>query len=111
MSVDKETYLIYRIKFGEEFTNNYWKQDFYEEREWDKSKLKDKPYFISDGMSGEYTFFGFITQLSNGEYEEEVKEIDLDFSYVIVARELCQLYPNLKVSKEDIRLYYLPHYT
>jgi hypothetical protein len=56
MSVRVENYLIYGCKFGEEFKNDFCKQDFRDEMECDEDKPKDKPYFITDGMNGNYTF-------------------------------------------------------
>ena len=45
-----ENYIIYGLKFGEDFTKDFWEKDFSDEMEWDKNKSKDKPFFISDGI-------------------------------------------------------------
>ena len=52
-----ENYIIYGLKFGEDFTKDFWEKDFSDEMEWDKNKSKDKPFFISDGMNCDYTFY------------------------------------------------------
>lgn len=109
MSVRVENYLVYGCKFGEEFTEEYWEKDFRDNTEWEKHKPKDQPFFITDGMNGSYTFFGFICQLSNGSYyEDEAKEIDFSYNENQVREKLCELYPGMEIP--DIKLYYLPHY-
>lgn len=109
MSVRKENYLIYGCKFGEEFTREFWKKDFRDEMEWDEDKPKDKPYFITDGMNGDYTFFGFICQLSNGGDDDyEAKEIDFQYDEKAILLKLWELYPNTELP--DIKMWYLPHY-
>jgi len=111
MSTRIENYLIYGLRFGEKFTNEYWKKDFYDEEEWDNKKPKDKPYFLTDGMNGDYTFFGFITQLSNGWDDAEEKEINLSFTKAEVVSNFYKLYPDEKITDEDIKLFFLPHWT
>jgi hypothetical protein len=109
MSVRVENYLIYGCKFGEEFTNDFWKQDFRDEMEWDEDKPKDKPYFITDGMNGNYTFFGFICQLSDGGDDDyEAKEIDFQYNERAIMEKLLELYPDMELP--NITLWYLPHY-
>jgi hypothetical protein len=109
MSVRKENYLIYGCKFGEEFTNEFWQKDFRDEMEWDEDKPNDKPYFITDGMNGNYTFFGFICQLSNGGDDDyEAKEIDFQYNDKAIWLKLWELYPNTELP--DIKMWYLPHY-
>ena len=109
MSVSVEHYLIYGCKFGEEFTEEYWEKDFRDDMEWDKTKPKDQPFFITDGMNGGYTFFGLIYQLSSGsDYEDKEKEIDFKYSPYPVMEKLWELYPGMEIP--EMKLYYLPHY-
>lgn len=109
MSVRKERYLIYGCKFEEEFTVDFWQKSFRNEMEWDKNKSTDQPYFITDGMNGDYTFFGFIFQLSNGwDDDYEAKEIDFQYNEKVIMEKLWELYPGMELP--NIRLWYLPHY-
>lgn len=111
MSVRKETYIIYGIKLDEDFTKKFWSESFYDDMVWEKTKPKNKPYFITDGMNGNYTFFGIITQLTNGSYDEEdYKEIEIDKKSKPFYIENCfrAFYPDMKIEK--VKLYYLPHY-
>lgn len=111
MSTKIESYLIYGLKFGEEFTNEFWNKDFRDEMEWNENKPKDKPFFVTDGMNGAYTFFGFITQLTNGNYDDlQEKEIDLSFTKVEIISKFYELYPDEKVMDEDIKMFFLPHW-
>jgi len=110
MSIRIEKYIIYGIKFGEEFTKEFWKKEFYDKEVWEKSKPKDKPYFLTDGMSGEYTFFGFIQELSDGFNEPEEKVINLSFTDVVLISRLYELYPDIEINTDDIKMYFLPHY-
>lgn len=107
MSTRVENYLIYGLKFGEDFTRDFWKQDFCDNMVWNKNKPKDKPFFITDGMNGNYTFFGFITELSNG-FDE--MEISLSFTKVEIISKIYELYPNLEINDEDIKMFFLPHW-
>lgn len=110
MSTRKETYIIFGCKFGEEFTKEYWRKDFYDEMEWGKNKPKNKPFFISDGMNGDYTFFGVINQLSKGGDDEDYKEIEIspDFEPFDIEEKFKELYPNEELP--EIKIYYLPHW-
>jgi hypothetical protein len=109
MSVSKENYLIYGCKFGEEFTNEFWQKDFRDEMEWDEDKPNDKPYFITDGMNGNYTFFGFICQLSDGGDDDyEAKELDFVYDGKAIREKLSELYPDMELPIN--KLWYLPHY-
>ena len=110
MSTRIENYIIYGLKFGEDFTNDYWEKDFRDEMEWDKNKPKDKPFFITDGMNGDYTFFGFITQLSNGWDDAEETEINLGFTKAEIISKFYELYPDAKITDEDIKMFFLPHW-
>jgi hypothetical protein len=112
MSVAKETYLIYGIKFGEEFTEDFWEKDFYEDEVyWHKDNGKIK--FLTDGMNGNYTFFGHIVELYAGDfYEDEIREFNPDNRPS--AEEICEkfktFYPGHEVKLTDVKLYYVPHY-
>ena len=112
MSVRKEAYIIFGLKLNEEVTEEYWEKDFMDETEWDKNKPKDKPFFITDGMNGLYTFFGFIQELNNGGYdfEEEITEIKNDFKASDVISEFKNLFPEITANEWDVKLYYLPHF-
>lgn len=111
MSVTKEIYLVLGIKFGEDFTNAYFNSECFDDLEY--SGNEDKLSFIFDGMNGLYTFFGIVTQLSNGEYEEETKELNLLFNFDKnqIVQEFKNLFPAYEVSEQDVKLYYLPHWT
>ena len=114
MSVSKETYLIYGLKFDREFTKEFWKKDFREEMEYFDKQDSSKIMFLTDGMNGDYTFFGQIIELSNrGEwYEDEIKEVELNTfrSQAIIYTEFMKLYPDSEIKITDIKLYYVPHY-
>lgn len=112
MSVRKEAYIVLGLKLNEEITEEYWEKDFRDETEWDRTKPKDKPFFITDGMNGLYTFFGFIQELNNGRYdfEEEITEIKNDFKASDVISEFKNLFPEIIVNEWDVKLYYLPHF-
>lgn len=110
MSTRVENYLIYGLKFGEEFTKDFWEQEFYDKEVWDKRKPKDKPYFITDGMNGNYTFFGFITELSNGWNDAEEQEINLSVTKVEIISRFYELYPYAKIKDEDIKMFFFPHW-
>jgi len=110
MSTRVENYLIYGLKFGENFTRDYWEQKFRDNEDWCEKKPKDQPFFITDGMNGDYTFFGFITKLSNGFDDEEEQEINLSFTKFEIISKFYNLYPDAKINDEDIKLYFLPHW-
>jgi hypothetical protein len=113
MSVSKETYIVYGFRFGEEFTEDYWDKDFSEEMEFN-SKDDGEIKFISDGMDGDYTFFGQIIEIGTrgGFYEDKIQEIDLSMlrSKKEIYDEFIKLYPDLEITHDEIKLYYLPHY-
>jgi hypothetical protein len=112
MSVRREAYIVFGLKLDENFTNEYWDKDFYPDTEWNKNKLKDKPFFITDGMNGLYTFFGFIQMLNDGSYdfEEDITELKYDFDKSIVVTEFSKLFPELTVNEYDVKMFYLPHF-
>lgn len=112
MSTRKESYIIYGLKLNEKITEDYWKKDFRNKTEWDKNKAKDIPYFITDGMNGNYTFFGFIQEINNGlyDFEEKITEIKIDFNSNIIITLFKNYFPELLFKEEDIKLYYLPHF-
>ena len=112
MSVRRESYIVFGLKLDENFTNEYWDKDFYPETEWNKNKQKDKPFFITDGMNGLYTFFGFIQMLNDGSYdfEEDITELKYDFDKSLVVTEFSKLFPELTVNEYDVKMFYLPHF-
>lgn len=112
MSVRRESYIVFGLKLDENFTNEYWDKEFYPETEWNKNKPKDKPFFITDGMNGLYTFFGFIQMLNDGSYdfEEDITELKYDFDKSIVVSEFSKLFPELTVNEYDVKMFYLPHF-
>lgn len=116
MSVRKETYLIYGFKFGESFTDEYFdNEDLYSQFEYNRRNGDDgKILFLSDGMNGMYTFFGYILSLSDGGdwYEDMIKKIPFipsELNSEIFAK-FQEHYPEVPVSMDDIKLYYVPHY-
>ncbi len=113
MSVQKEEYIIYGCKFDEDFTEEFWKKDFRDEEEWEEDKDEDEPYFLTDGMSGEYTFFGFIERIADGFDESNGEIIEFDQptkeQKQTIIKKLKKLYPKMKVP--EIKMYYVPHYT
>jgi hypothetical protein len=112
MSVRREAYIVFGLKLDENFTNEYWDKDFYPDTEWNKNKPKDNPFFITDGMNGLYTFFGFIQMLNDGSYdfEEDITELKYDFDKSIVVNEFSKLFPELTVNEYDVKMFYLPHF-
>lgn len=114
MSVSKETYIIKGFKFGKEFTKDFWNKDFRDDLEyWDKED-NGKIKFLSDGMNGDYTFFGQIIEISTrGDwYEDEIKEIDLTktIASTTILEKFKELYPCSELEIQDVKLYYVPHY-
>jgi hypothetical protein len=115
MSVSKETYIVYGFRFGKEFTEDYWNKDFYDDTEyWNAERDAGKLKFITDGMNGWYTFFGQIIEIrTRGDfYEDKIQEIDLSVlrSKKEIYDEFIKLYPDLEITHDEIKLYYLPHY-
>ena len=107
MSIRRQHYLIYGLEFNEDFTKNHTRRNLGHEN-WSERTPTIKPAFLVDGMCGEYTYFGFITQLSNGWDEDEVsKEITMPFDKDIVISEFKRIYPNIKVVPEDIKLFFV----
>ena len=112
MSVRKEAYIIFGLKLNEEVTEEYWKKDFRDETEWNKNKPKDKPFFITDGMNGDYTFFGFIQELNNGcyDFEEKITEIKVYFEPKEVILEFKKYFPEINIKEWNVKFYYVPHF-
>ena len=109
MSVGKQSYIITGYRFGEEFTNEYFEQDFRDEMEWEEDKPINEPFFITDGMNGGYTFFGFITLLGEGGWEEDIKELNLEPPNEGRIEEVFKrFFPQETIP--EIKTYYLPHY-
>jgi hypothetical protein len=112
MSVRKEVYIIFGLKLNGQITEEYWEKDFRGETEWNENKPKNKPFFITDGMNGDYTFFGFIQEINNGKYdfEEEITEIKYDYNAEEVIEEFKKLFPEITANEWDVKLYYVPHF-
>lgn len=105
MSTRIEHYIIYGIKLDEEFTNEYWEKDFRDETEYNPLK-SSKPSFLTDGMNGDYTYFGFIKPLDNH------KETVLGFTVadsIDIRNKFNELYPEMTIP--EIKLYHVPHWT
>ena len=114
MSVSKETYMVFGFKFDGDFTEEYWDEDFRDETEYWDEKDSGKIKFLTDGMNGDYTFFGQIIELGKrGDwYEDEIKEFDL--TQIVSSNEILkkfkEFYPKSELKTEDVKLYYVPHY-
>jgi len=110
MSTRKEVYIIHGFKFDENFTCEFWEKDFYNEMVWDKNKPIDQPFFITDGMNGDYTFFGFVKQISNGWDDEDydIVEIHKPYNEDEIISKFKNLYPEVTIP--SIKTYYLPHW-
>lgn len=104
MSTTITNYLIYGFKLDSEFTNEYWDSENYDKYDFDSSK-PDQPLFLTDGMNGEYTYFGFIKELDT----ENAIEIKLNYSKDEVIIKFKELYPDIIVP--EIKLISLPHWT
>lgn len=115
MSIRKEEYIIIGCKFGEEFTRKLWKDSEKWEEMFDKYEAVEggeKQWLLTDGMSGDYTFFGIINRISDGwdyenieivEFVEPTKEQKKE-----IIEKFKEVFPNEKMSK--IKMYYVPHY-
>jgi hypothetical protein len=112
MSVRKEVYVIFGLKLNEQITEDYWEKNFRDKMEWNNRKPKDKPFFITDGMNGLYSFFGFIQEINNGcyDFEEDITELKYDFDKSTIVDEFSKLFPEVVVGENDVKLYYLPHF-
>lgn len=105
MSTSVDHYIIYGIKLDSEFTEEYWQMDFYPEMEYEPLK-PFKPLFLTDGMNGNYTYFGFIKELDSD--DETILDIN-GFSSEEITRKFQELYPELTMP--EIKLYHVPHWT
>ena len=117
MGVNREEYIVIGCKLGKKFTKKLWKRvdedsELESQYNWNEKREKRAQY-ITDGMSGEYTFFGLIKQLSDGfdgentdiiEFEEPTAEKKQQ-----VEEKFKELFPNEEMP--PIKMYYLPHYT
>ena len=117
MGVRKEEYIVIGCKLGRKFTKALFKKsdedwEAFESNSWNKKKPKQIGYIV-DGMSGEYTFFGFIKQLSDG-WEDMNTEIIVfeeptDEKRKEVEEKFKEMFPDEEMP--PIKMYYLPHYT
>jgi len=116
MSVRKEKYLIKGIKLGEGFTEKYLDSEIYDELEYsDKDRNKLTLRFLSDGMNGQYTFFGQIQELLEAKdfYEDKIQEVKVfDFTNSYIAEEFNKHFPNeQEIAENDVKIYYVVHYS
>lgn len=114
MSVRREEYIIWGYKLGEEFTKALWRRIDYTDLDskygWGKEQSLGIR-FLTDGMSGGYTFFGYIKQLSDGweensvitEIQKTTKEQEWE-----IAGKFAELFP--AESMPEIKVYHVPHY-
>lgn len=115
MSVTRQEYIVIGMKFDNKFTDRLWARpdadDMNEKYEWEKDREKEIQY-LTDGMSGDYTFFGYIQQLSDG-YDENstVTEINQPQSGMVTAiqKKFIELFPDEQMA--EIKIYHVPHYT
>ena len=112
MSVLRKSYIIYGLKLSKKITEDYAEIYFRDSTEWNKKRPKNKPFFITDVMNGEYTFFGFIQELNNGKYdfEEEIIEIKNDFKAIEVISKFKNFFPEISAKEFDVKWYYVPHF-
>ena len=112
MSVRKEVYIIFGVKLSEQLTREYWEKPFSNDTEWNKNKPNGKPFFISDGMNGLYTFFGYVQQINDGSYdfEEHITELNFNYDKSTIIDEIARFFPELTVNECDVKFYYLPHF-
>lgn len=104
MSARVITYLIYGFKLDSEFTEEYWNSENFDKYEFDSDK-PDEPLFLTDGMDGEYTYFGFIKELDM----EEAMEINLNYNNEAIIDKFSELYPSVTIP--EIKLISLLHWT
>lgn len=104
MSTQVTNYLIYGFKLDSEFTTYFWDSENYDKYDFDSSK-PEQPLFLTDGMNGEYTYFGFIKELDT----EDAVEINLNYDKELVVDKFKELYPHLLVP--EVKLISLPHWT
>lgn len=116
MGVNREEYIIIGCKFDRDFTQRLFDRedydDFNSEHEWSKGDEK-KIKILSDGMSGDYTFLGYILQIGDG-YDENADSIE--FKPVTKKQEekilekFTELFPQESRSLAQVKMYYTPHY-
>jgi len=113
MGVRKETYIVYGCKFDEGFTEKLFRRE-----DWDTlydmlEDTKGDRWLLSDGMSGQYTYFGIITKLSNGWDDDDYREIEFKAPTAkqkeLIRTKFREHFGNLVLPK--ITMYYVPHYT
>lgn len=111
MSVQKEIHIVYGYKLDEKFTELYWESELYETHEFQTNDDKNFK-FLSDGMNGDYTFYGYIEKIHGGwVWEEEDKIIDL--AKLPSEKSLIEFF-EFYFSKDYLlkaQLFYVPHYT
>lgn len=107
MSVNKETFLIIGCDIKdcltEKFEDWYWSKDGEKYHDYQR---KGNIQIIDDGMSGQYTYFGYIVANFEDDYGKHCEEIDfknIDEMSVEVEIELQKLINRGIVDKEKCK--------
>jgi len=116
MGVDREEYVVIGCCLDDKFTKKLWKREDRDEIDelycWEKER-EDQIQYLTDGMSGQYTMFGFIRQLSDGQGDENYEMIEFEEPTSAkkqeIAKKFKELFPEEKMP--EVKMYYLPHYT
>ena len=115
MGVNREEYIVIGMKFDDKFTDRLWarpdQRAMDEKYSWEKEREKEIQY-LSDWMSGDYTFFGYIQQISDGDDENTtVTEINEPQGSMITAiqKKFIELFPDEEMV--EIKIYHVLHYT
>lgn len=106
MSTRIENYIIYGFKLDEKFTNEFWESENYDKYD-SYSRKENEVRFLTDGMNGNYTWFGLIKELD----ESEVEEINVNFTEAdinSIKNKFHELYPDMGIP--EIKLYFVPHW-
>lgn len=108
MGVTRQEYLIVGCKFEDkEFIKQYW--DMEDLR--DELEFNDNPWILSDGMNGDYMFFGKIEELTNG-YDENytITQFNkiMDHEHEEIKLKFQEVFPDVEMP--EICTYHVPHY-
>ena len=107
MGVSRKEYLIVGCKFEDErFIKDYWNMD--ELR--DELEFVDDPWILSDGMSGNYMFFGKIEHLTEYGENDEITQIMkiMDHQHEEIKLKFQDTFPDVEMP--EICTYHVPHY-
>lgn len=104
MSTRITNYLIYGFKLDSEFTDEFWKSENYDKYD-SYSRKENEVRFLTDGMNGEYTYFGFIKELDS----DKTVELNLNYNKQDIIDLFSKLYPSITIP--EIKLISLPHWT